>query len=229
MRRKMSIIVSIMVLLAMIAACCSFGEMLQTNIAQSRESSASVSDGGRLVILDPGHGGIDAGKIGVNNAEEKEINLKISLTIKTLLEREGISVMMTRTDDERLSDTHRSDLEERVRIMNEEKPRLVVSVHQNSYQSPEVKGPQVFYYTGSVEGRKAAEILQSGLNEIDPSYSRTAKENSSYYILKRAEVPVVIVECGFLSNADEADKLISDEYQEVVAKAIAEGITGYVN
>ena len=75
MRRKMSIIVSIMVLLAMIAACCSFGEMLQTNIAQSRESSASVSDGGRLVILDPGHGGIDAGKIGVNNAEEKEINL----------------------------------------------------------------------------------------------------------------------------------------------------------
>ena len=194
-----------------------------------RESSASVSDGGRLVILDPGHGGIDAGKIGVNNAEEKEINLKISLKIKTLLEREGISVMMTRTDDERLSDTHRSDLEERVRIMNEEKPRLVVSVHQNSYQSPEVKGPQVFYYTGSVEGRKAAEILQSGLNEIDPSYSRTAKENSSYYILKRAEVPVVIVECGFLSNADEADKLISDEYQEVVAKAIAEGITGYVN
>ena len=229
MRRKMSIIVSIMVLLAMIAACCSFGEMLQTNIAQSRESSASVSDGGRLVILDPGHGGIDAGKIGVNNAEEKEINLKISLKIKKLLTEDGISVVMTRSDNDRLGDTQKADLKERVRIMNEKHPVLAVSIHQNSYEGAEVRGPQVFYYTDSDAGRSAARILQEELNRIDPVYSREAKGNSSYYILKNAEVPVVIVECGFLSNVEEEELLISDEYQDTVAGAVSEGIKKYID
>ena len=229
MRRKLEIIVSIMILLAMIAASGSLGKILRENVVQSRESSATVLSDSKKVVLDPGHGGIDAGKIGINNEKEKEINLKISLKIKKMLENEGISVIMTRTDDARLADTHRGDLEERVRIMNEEQPALVVSIHQNSYQDPEVKGPQVFYYTGAVEGKKAAEILQSGLNMIDSSYSRTAKENSSYYILKWTEVPVVIVECGFLSNAEEAGKLISNEYQETIAGAVAEGIMDYMN
>lgn len=113
--------------------------------------------------------------------------------------------------------------------MNEEQPSIVVSIHQNSYQSPEVKGPQVFYYTNSVEGRKAAKILQSALNEINTSHSREAKENASYYILKRAEVPMVIAECGFLSNAEEAAKLVSDEYQDILAGAIAAGVEEYMD
>lgn len=229
MRGKAGTVVLIIVLLVMIIACQSLSKELQEHIAQNREASAAVSNDRGTVVLDPGHGGIDAGKIGINNAEEKEINLNIALKIKKLLEDNKISVIMTRTADERLADTHKGDLEERVRIMNEEQPSIVVSIHQNSYQSPEVKGPQVFYYTNSVEGRKAAKILQSALNEINTSHSREAKENASYYILKRAEVPVVIAECGFLSNAEEATKLVSDEYQDILAGAIAAGVEEYMD
>ena len=136
---------------------------------------------------------------------------------------------MTRTEDNRLADTQKQDLMERVKIMNEEQPALVVSIHQNSYQESGVRGPQVFYYTDSAEAETAAEILQSELNKMDPSYTRKEKANSSYYILKQTEVPVVIVECGFLSNAEEAEKLKSEEYQNTVANAVVSGIEKYIN
>ena len=87
----------------------------------------------------------------------------------------------------------------------------------------------MFYYTDSDAGRPAARILQEELNRIDPVYSREAKGNSSYYILKNAEVPVVIVECGFLSNVEEEELLISDEYQDTVAGAVSEGIKKYID
>lgn len=228
MCRKMKAAVMIAVMIAVIAICRDAGKRLKESIMEAAETGAEAS-GSCLIVLDPGHGGIDAGKIGINNAEEKQINLEISLKIKKLLKDGGITVIMTRTEDNRLADTQKQDLMERVKIMNEEQPALVVSIHQNSYQESGVRGPQVFYYTDSAEAETAAEILQSELNKMDPSYTRKEKANSSYYILKQTEVPVVIVECGFLSNAEEAEKLISEEYQNTVANAVVSGIEKYIN
>ncbi len=228
MFEKLKWIVLIAGMFALIVICRRAGEKLKDFILDERETSADVSGTTELIVLDPGHGGVDTGKIGTNNAEEKEVNLKVSLKINAILEESDIAVVMTRSDDNRLADTQREDLKERVRIMNEEQPVLAVSIHQNSYQETGVKGPQVFYYTESEEGKTAAGILQEKLNQIDPTCSREEKGNNSYYILKNTEVPAVIVECGFLSNPDEAEKLVSDEYQDTIANAVAEGIKQYI-
>lgn len=181
------------------------------------------------VVLDAGHGGDDPGKVGVNGAKEKEINLAVVQKIQKILEEEGISVILTRTKDARLDKNGQEyskteDMKTRVQVMNEAKPKLVVSVHQNSYPSEDVKGGQVFYFTHSAESQKYAEIMQEAIRTVDPSNHRQMKENETYYLLKKTEVPALIVECGFLSNWEEAEKLIQDSYQEEMAKAIAEGI-----
>lgn len=185
--------------------------------------------GDALIILDAGHGGLDSGKIGINDQEEKDINLKIALKIKKLLEEQGISVMMTRSADERLSETQTEDLKARTEIMNRSNAALAVSIHQNSFRDSSVSGAQVFYYPDSDEGRKAADAIQEELNDMQPDNRKEVKANDTYYILKNTEIPVVIVECGFLSNYTEAEKLADDSYQSVVAGSVVRGILQYIN
>ena len=185
--------------------------------------------GDALIILDAGHGGLDSGKIGINDQEEKDINLKIALKIKKLLEEQGISVMMTRSADERFSETQTEDLKARTEIMNRSKAALAVSIHQNSFRDSSVSGAQVFYYPDSDEGRKAADAIQEELNDMQPDNRKEVKANDTYYILKNTEIPVVIVECGFLSNYTEAEKLAGDSYQSVVAGTVVRGILQYIN
>ena len=185
--------------------------------------------GDALIILDAGHGGLDSGKIGISGQEEKDINLKIALKIKKLLEEQGISVSMTRSADERLSETQTEDLKARTEIMNGSKAVLAVSIHQNSFRDSSVSGAQVFYYPDSDEGRKAADAIQEELNDMQPDNRKEIKANDTYYILKNTEIPVVIVECGFLSNYAEAEKLADDSYQSVVAGTVARGILQYIN
>lgn len=181
------------------------------------------------VIIDAGHGGSDPGKIGVNKAQEKDINLKIALKIKEKLEEEGVTVLLTRETDQGLESASASnkkieDMKARVKMINDTKPRLTVSIHQNSYQSEDVKGAQVFYYSHSEQGENMAKIMQEAVREIDPDNHREAKANDTYYLLKRTEVPTIIVECGFLSNWEEAEKLVDEEYQEQMAEAVTKGI-----
>ena len=138
--------------------------------------------GDALIILDAGHGGLDSGKIGINDQEEKDINLKIALKIKKLLEEQGISVMMTRSADERLSETQTEDLKARTEIMNRSNAALAVSIHQNSFRDSSVSGAQVFYYPDSDEGRKAADAIQEELNDMQPDNRKEVKANDTYYI-----------------------------------------------
>ena len=105
---------------------------------------------------------------------------------------------------------------------------LAVSIHQNGYEQEGICGAQVFYYTHSTEGKSAAEYMQNSLLSVDADNKRQAKANDTYYMLKRTEVPLIIVECGFLSNREEAEKLSTDEYQEKVADAICNGIETYL-
>lgn len=181
----------------------------------------------------PPHGGADPGKIGVNGAEEKDINLAIAEKLKKLLEEEGFLVVMTREGDEGLydegcSNKKQQDMKRRCEKIDEAEPIFTVSIHQNSYTDESVRGPQVFYYSQSEQGQKLARSIQDTLNtELEVAKPREIKENDTYYILRKTESPIVIVECGFLSNPEEADLLITQEYQEKVAEAIKNGMISY--
>ena len=229
MRKKIRFGVFIVLLAAAIAVCRKAGDGLVEWIDSDRAVSAAVQRNENLVVVVPGHGGLDPGKVGVNGAEEKDINLKIALNIKSYLEKENVEVFMTRTSDERLSDTQVGDLKERVRLMNEKNPVLAVSIHQNSYQDESVRGAQVFYYTDSRDGEEAAGYIQKALSALDPESAKERKANNTYYLLKKTEVPVVIAECGFLSNYEEAEKLSEEAYQEEVAAAVSDGILEYID
>lgn len=197
--------------------------------------SQKAEEGKICIVVDAGHGGIDPGKVGINKAEEKDINLKIAQYLKKMLEADDIEVVMTRTDENGLYSENSNnkkveDMRKRCEIIEEAKPVFTVSIHQNSYPEESVKGAQVFYYGESVAGKELADTLQASLiAQLDPNNHRQAKANESYYLLKKTSSPTVIVECGFLSNSEEAEFLVTKEYQKKVAEAVHSGIVQYLN
>jgi len=186
------------------------------------------------IVIDPGHGGFDPGKMGINQMPEKDVNLAIAKMLRDDLEACGVRVVMTREEDCALCDEGAEnakvqDMKRRIEIIEEAKPIAAVSIHQNSYPESYVKGAQVFYYVDSKEGMELAESLQARLiAELDPENGRKIKDNNSYYLLKKTSVPIVIAECGFLSNWEEAEKLSEPEWQEEVAWALYLGIMDYL-
>ena len=192
-------------------------------------------EGVRHVVIDVGHGGIDSGKVSADGILEKDVNLVIAKKLKVLLEQEDIRVTLTRDSDTGLyqeSDSNKkvADLQNRCALIEKIDPDCTVSIHQNSFSSPEVKGAQVFYYGQSAEGEALAKLVQKSLIErADPENHRQAKANESYYLLKRTVSPTVIVECGFLSNPAEAALLTSEEYQNRLVWAIHMGVMEFLN
>ena len=198
-----------------------------------------------VVVVDPGHGGPDPGKVGTRTMGddtevlEKDVNLQIARKLKTFLEQGGIQVHMTREEDVDLSSQggasagsrkKASDMSARVAMINALKPDLTVSIHQNSYPSAKVHGAQVFYYKDSEQGKRLAALLQDSLREkVDPDNHRQIKENTNYYLLKKTTLPIAIVECGFLSSPEEAEMLTQEEYQDRIAWAVCLGILQYLN
>lgn len=213
-------------LAGLIVLCHMAGMKLESRMKEETRETFKLSNE-MQVILDAGHGGIDVGKTGVNGEKEKDINLEISKKIKKFLSDSNVTVKMTREGDERLADSQREDLKARTDIMNGG-ALLAVSIHQNSYRDPAVSGAQVFYYTDSEEGRTAAGMIQAELNALAPDNEKEIRANDSYYILKNTRIPTVIVECGFLSSYTEAEKLADDEYQNMIAEAVSEGILQYI-
>ena len=185
------------------------------------------------VLIDSGHGGIDPGKVGVNGAYEKDINLAISLYLKEELQKKDCEVVMTRETDTGLySEGDRSkkvaDLKKRVELMNSEKPDAIVSIHQNSFTQESVHGAQTFYYQRSEKSKSLGEAVQQELNkEVNKEKEKKAKPNDSYYILINSKCPGIIVECGFLSNFTEAGKLVDESYQMQLAEILCSGIMNY--
>lgn len=200
--------------------------------------TASGQAGGRqkkIVVLDVGHGGNDPGKIGVDGSLEKDINLAVAKQLKTYLEASDVEVILTRDSDtglygEKDNRKKMADMKKRCEIIDEIKPEIVVSIHQNSYHQEEISGGQVFYYKGSEKGKKLAEILQKRFDYVlGEANRRQAKANDNYYLLLHVKQPIVIVECGFLSNWKEAAMLNSEEYQDRLAWTIHMGIMEYLN
>ncbi len=188
-----------------------------------------------VVAIDSGHGGFDPGKIGVNGSLEKDINLQIAGRLKAYLEASDVQVVMTRESDQGLykeTDSHKkqADMKERCRLINEAGPDLVVSIHQNSYHEEPISGGQVFYYKDSMKGKRLAEILQKRFDYVQGEKNkRKAKPNGNYYLLLHVKHPIVIVECGFLSNWKEAALLGTEEYQDRLAWTIHMGIMKFLN
>ena len=225
MEQRLELIMSVIVL---ICAC------ILARTSAVYVTGRQVEKQKNCIVVDVGHGGFDSGKVGVNGELEKDINLQVALKLKAALEAKGMQVVMTREDDQGLYDADASnkkaqDLQRRCELINKENPIMTVSIHQNSYTSPQIKGAQVFYYTTSKESQELAETVQKTLIEqVDPDNHRQAKANDSYYLLKKTESAIIIVECGFLSNPEEAQKLTEEAYQQQMADAICTGIFQYL-
>lgn len=182
----------------------------------------------KVIVIDPGHGGFDPGKVGINGEDEKNINLKISEKLQEYLEQAGSYVIITRVEDKAVANNKNQDMKERRSISNTSQADIMVSIHQNSFPQIGIHGAQVFYHNSSLEGKYLAECIQKSIKEnADPTNKRVAKANTDYYVLRTTEIAAVIVECGFLSNKEEELKLNSEEYQEKIAWAIYVGIIEY--
>ena len=190
------------------------------------------------VVLDAGHGGEDGGAVGVNGILEKDINLSVVLLVGELLEKEGIAVIYTRTDDRLLYTEEQDikgkrkmyDLRNRLGIAEGSEGAILVSIHMNKFSSSEVKGLQVWYGKGNENSRLLAEKIRSSVKEnLDPANRRVSKSaGEDIYLLAHAACPAVLVECGFLSNPEECEKLSQDDYKKQLSFSIFCGIMEYI-
>ena len=224
MKRKIELFMILFLLMGAIVASWKLSE-LTANV--SKEEKKAKKDQ-VVIVVDPGHGGEDPGKVGINDVLEKDLNLQIAKKVKKLLEEAGIKIVMTRTND-KVPDAKKEDLNQRVQLINETKPTLALCIHQNSYPDEKIKGAQVFYHTVTPEAEDVATIVQEQLRTVDPTNTRQIKENDTYFMLKNCQVPTIIVECGFLTNPEEAAKLTQEEYQDQIAQAICEGVVKWLS
>lgn len=198
--------------------------------------TVSLPVSGKTIVIDAGHGKPDEGAQSSNGTTEAETNLKIALKLQNLLEQSGTTVILTRSDENAIYDIDAktlkqkkiSDIHNRVKIGNESSADLFVSIHLNKIPQQQYDGWQTFYKAGSNEGKKLAEYIQNNLNEaIQKENNRIAKTIDNIYIIKHVEIPITIVECGFLSNPTEEKKLLEDDYQNRLAWGIYNGIIDY--
>lgn len=189
------------------------------------------------VIIDAGHGGFDGGASAGDGTVEKDINLLISTKAAHMLRLNGFKVVMTRTNDTGTEDDQtqtiakrkKSDLGNRLQIMKDNPDAVFVSIHLNKFTTSAANGAQVFYTKNYKEAYSLAQAVQQSIvSLVQPQNLRVIKQGTdSTYLLKNAAVPAIIVECGFLSNKAELEKLKSDDYQTQMALAIVGGIIDY--
>ena len=216
-----------------------FGGLLYAAFTEPRTVTTAVQETSEMpvIVIDAGHGGEDGGA-GANGVLEKDVNLAIALRLRDMLTVNGCSVVMTRDSDisiyDSSADTTRekkvADLNNRVKIINSSKNNILVSIHQNKFEQSKYSGAQIFYSENVPQSfRLAEEIRRSVTCLLQPENKRELKPaDKSIFILSKAEVPAVIVECGFLSNEDEAKKLSDEEYQKQMAFAVFCGIKSYI-
>lgn len=196
-----------------------------------------AADDSLVIVLDAGHGGIDGGVSGrTTGVKESDLNLAITLCLKDLLTDCGFSVTLTRKTEDGLYGTtakgfKRRDMEKRKEIVEKADPAFVVSIHQNFYPSQSTRGAQVFYLKSSEEGRAFAEHIQNSLNVTYQTVGVKARKETAanYYMLERTENPSVIVECGFLSNAEDEKLLQTTSWQKKISEAILSGVLSYLD
>ncbi len=189
------------------------------------------------VVVDAGHGGEDGGATGVHGELEKDINLAIALELQRLLEQHQFQVVMVRDWDTDLADQNlptvaqrkRSDLQQRLRLVEESGGCVLLSIHQNFFTESQYSGAQVFYSANDPRGEALAEAIRASITaSLQPENTRQNKVGEGVYLLEQCQVPAVLVECGFLSNPEEAAALADPDYQKRMAQAIYNGLVRYL-
>ena len=188
------------------------------------------------IILDAGHGGEDPGAIGYGDVYEKDLNLSICRLLYEELTARGYTVIMTRTEDRLLYTESEnikgirkiSDLKNRVKIFNSYDSAIAVSIHMNTYSAPQYHGTQIYYSDADGASRLALAIKESVRTTLQPENKRPLKHSEGIYLLEHSEIPTVLVECGFLSNPDECQKLSEKEYRKRLSFSIVCGIIKYI-
>lgn len=202
-------------------------------------ATAKIKPGEITVIIDAGHGGADGGAQSETGILEKDINLSIANKLGYILSALGYKVIYTREDDEipygsnciTIRQKKVWDIQNRMKIMNEHPNSIFISIHQNFFSQEKYKGAQVFYSPNHAESRLIAECIQNTIvsNLQRDNYRQISQSVKDIYLLQNASVPAVMVECGFLSNNEEARLLADDAYQSEIALSVAEGIIRYLN
>ncbi len=198
---------------------------------------ASVPISNKVIVLDAGHGGFDAGAT-ANGVVEKDVNLQVALCLKEYFEQGGAVVLLTRNEDESTAEegksgisAKKSDLLARKQLADSSEADVFISIHMNQFPQSKYHGAQVFYSDSQEEGKKLGEEIQQGLKDVlQDQNTRVAKKiDGGVFLLKNTTIPSVIVECGFLSNSQEANLLQNANYQQKLAWGIYIGVVRYFN
>lgn len=231
-KKRLSFII-ICVLLAIFAYAY---EGTKINVDQEIQQTTAVPTSGKVIVIDAGHGVPDEGAQSSRGTTEAETNLKIALKLQNLLEQSGCSVILTRSDENAIYDLDKntlrekkiSDIRNRVKIGNNSSADIFVSIHLNKIPQQQYWGWQCFYNSKNEKSTVLAKSIQANLNEaIQKENKRVAMKLDTVYIMKHVEIPISIVECGFLSNPEEEQQLLEDEYQNRIAWGIFNGINDY--
>ena len=213
----------------------SFGYLSSGNSFSYRFTNAEFPENESfIVIIDAGHGGIDSGAVGIDDILEKNINLTISKKLEKLLNIANIEVIMTRTEDIMLDSdgaTKRkaSDLANRIRIVQKYPSALFISIHMNKFPQEKYKGLQVFYSVNNLGSANLADIIKKNNKKyLQPDNNREIKRGKDIFILEKTNNCAVLIECGFLSNHEEARLLNSEEYQNKLSRILFISILQYL-
>lgn len=192
-----------------------------------------------VVIIDAGHGGIDSGTLSADGTLEKDINLKIALNLNEFLQSMGIKTLLTRDSDVSIHNDSAvtirekkvSDIHNRLNLVESTDNSVLVSIHQNYFTQSKYNGAQVFYSKNNPNSEIIAQIIQQNIaDNLQKDNSREIKQSGSeIYLLHKTTAPAVMVECGFLSNPDESEKLQDEKYQQKIAFLIAISLSDYIN
>ncbi len=202
------------------------GTMPQTDAQTAKSKTNSEMLDGKRTVVDAGHGGFDPGAISANGTYESAINLAVAEYLRAELESCGANVVMTREKDTGLGNTQDESLAERRSIIEQSGADIVISIHMNFYEKDtDVCGPVALFMPGSEKGKTLAEAMQQALN--DALGTNGASRSQDLYVLRSGNMPCVLIECGYLSNADEEEKLKQSDYQRRIAGAICDGAAAY--
>ena len=221
------------ILMLVLGVFC-FSTLLFTNLNNVENTilTSTVPVSNRIIVLDAGHGKPDEG------TTEEKANLSITLKLQKLLEESGATVILTRSNENGIYDQNSktiremkvSDIKNRVKIGNDSSADILVSIHLNKGDNSSYNGFQTFYKKDDEQGKRLASDIQASLKDtIKTENKREAHEISGIYLVDNVEIPTTIVECGFLSNPQEEEKLLTDEYQNQLAWGIYIGIINYFN
>ena len=201
-------------------------------------SSMEVDTKKRIIVLDAGHGGEDGGAVSKSGIVEKDLNLAITMKIKEKLEDNNIQVILTRDNDvmlytnaeAKLAKRKVEDINKRIDITNSANADMLVSIHMNSFPQNYCKGWQIFFKQDNDASKEIASFIEKSIKEeLIDNNNRVAQSINNVKLINKSQIPAIVVECGFLSNDEEANMLTEESYQEKISTGICNGIMKWYN